>query len=172
MRITALLAAAILVGPYGCKGDNNSGAGGSGGSNDGGVQFADGAMPPADGGWVVGDGGQVIIVDGGGVVITEDGGFTFTCNLIQCDNRITACGDCSDNDGDGLVDWRDPECLGPCDNYEGEELLAGIGGEAASSARPTATSISEMGGQRRLPLEPKLRSARAQSPVLRTMRIF
>jgi hypothetical protein len=28
------------------------------------------------------------------------------------------CGDCIDNDGDGLIDQRDPDCLGPCDNNE------------------------------------------------------
>ncbi|NIR38743.1 MAG: hypothetical protein GWO22_23075, partial [Actinobacteria bacterium] len=31
---------------------------------------------------------------------------------------INACGDCMDNDGDGLVDCDDPDCLGPCDNNE------------------------------------------------------
>src|SRR5690606_26182546 len=31
-----------------------------------------------------------------------------------------ACGNCQDDDGDGLVDASDPECLGPCDDSEPE----------------------------------------------------
>jgi hypothetical protein len=54
------------------------------------------------------------------------------CALIQCDGRVTACGNCVDDDGDGLIDNDDPECLGPCDNYEGEELLSGVGGETGN----------------------------------------
>jgi hypothetical protein len=57
------------------------------------------------------------------------------CPLIQCDGRITACGNCIDDDGDGLVDNDDPECLGPCDNYEGEELLSGVGGESGEQCK-------------------------------------
>jgi hypothetical protein len=34
-----------------------------------------------------------------------------------------------------LVDIADPECLGPCDNYEGEELLSGVGGETAEQCK-------------------------------------
>jgi hypothetical protein len=40
-----------------------------------------------------------------------------------------------DDDGDGLVDNDDPECLGPCDNYEGEELLSGVGGETGEQCK-------------------------------------
>jgi len=58
-----------------------------------------------------------------------------SCALIMCDGRVTACGDCTDNDGDGLVDNDDPECLGPCDNYEGEELLSGVGGETGEQCK-------------------------------------
>jgi hypothetical protein len=103
-------------------GDPLSGTGGTGGEaiTDGGVVFVDGATPPCD--------GVCVIEDGGVIIPTEDGG-TRQCFFIECDNRITACGDCSDNDGDGLVDNEDPECLGPCDNTEGANLLTGVGGE-------------------------------------------
>jgi hypothetical protein len=57
------------------------------------------------------------------------------CFIIQCAGRVTACGDCSDNDDDGLIDNDDPECLGPCDNYEGEELLSGVGGETGEQCK-------------------------------------
>lgn len=33
-------------------------------------------------------------------------------------NKLYACGDTEDNDGDGLIDAADPDCLGPCDNTE------------------------------------------------------
>jgi hypothetical protein len=75
-----------------------------------------------------------VIEDGAVVITTPDGGTTL-CFLVQCAGRVTACGDCSDNDGDGLIDNNDPECLGPCDNYEGEELLSGVGGETGEQCK-------------------------------------
>jgi hypothetical protein len=41
-----------------------------------------------------------------------------TCVVTQCGSKVAACGDCVDNDADGLVDLDDPECLGPCQNAE------------------------------------------------------
>lgn len=69
----------------------------------------------------------------GSVVIMEDGGFTWTCVPVTCAGQRTECADCEDNDGDGLTDSRDPECLGPCDNTEGPALTTGVGGEGAAS---------------------------------------
>jgi hypothetical protein len=40
------------------------------------------------------------------------------CKPAECQGRIYACGDCDDNDADGLVDTEDPHCLGPCHNRE------------------------------------------------------
>lgn len=40
------------------------------------------------------------------------------CEPVLCGAALQLCGDCIDNDGDGLVDAADPECLGPCDNDE------------------------------------------------------
>ncbi|MDW8246923.1 MAG: hypothetical protein RMJ84_10135, partial [Sandaracinaceae bacterium] len=40
------------------------------------------------------------------------------CHQAPCAGRTYRCGDCMDNDGDGLVDDRDPGCLGPCDDTE------------------------------------------------------
>lgn len=65
----------------------------------------------------------------GGIVVEEDGGESWTCFVTTCAGRVTLCGNCLDDDGDGLVDAHDPECLGPCDNTEGPALLAGVGGE-------------------------------------------
>jgi hypothetical protein len=127
IRTALALAAATLAlsGLAGCSCSTEPGAGdGDGGTGpgiDGEVPDIDAALPPADG--------------GPGVVVTEDGGFTWTCRPTQCGGRFTECGDCSDNDGDGLVDSRDRECLGPCDNTEGPALLAGVGGETGGPCR-------------------------------------
>jgi len=53
-----------------------------------------------------------------GHVITLPGGATAICYVTPCQGHLYACGDCVDNDGDGLVDSFDPECLGPCHNDE------------------------------------------------------
>jgi hypothetical protein len=56
-----------------------------------------------------------------------------SCAVILCmDGRSYDCGDCLDNDGDGLADDQDPECLGPCDNTEGPVLLSGGPGETGN----------------------------------------
>lgn len=53
----------------------------------------------------------------GGILIQNDGG-TFTCFVTPCQGKVYQCGDCMDNDGDGLVDSQDPDCLGACQNNE------------------------------------------------------
>jgi hypothetical protein len=40
------------------------------------------------------------------------------CVQTDCRGVVYACGDCADNDSDGVIDALDPECLGPCDNSE------------------------------------------------------
>ena len=62
------------------------------------------------------------------------GGSNGGCSIIYCDGRgsPSLCGDCMDNDDDGLIDNDDPECLGPCDNTEGPALLTGVGGETGN----------------------------------------
>lgn len=104
-----------------------TGSGGSG-SNAGAGSGTAGA------GWAVtADGGQVQ-VSGDGIQVTDENG-TFTCYQITCAGHLLECGDCEDNDGDGVVDWRDRECLGPCDNTEGPALTAGIGGETGGPCK-------------------------------------
>lgn len=38
---------------------------------------------------------------------------------VPCPKQVYQCGDLIDNDGDGLIDAEDPDCLGPCDDTEG-----------------------------------------------------
>ncbi len=40
------------------------------------------------------------------------------CIEKECGGKLYECGDCIDNDNDGLVDAADPECLSPCDDDE------------------------------------------------------
>lgn len=49
------------------------------------------------------------------------------CAVTSCLNHVYACGDCVDNDGDGLTDMEDPDCLGPCHNNE-DSFALGIPG--------------------------------------------
>jgi hypothetical protein len=48
-----------------------------------------------------------------------------------CQGHIYQCGDLVDNDGDGLIDSEDPECIGPCDNTE-ESYYGAIPGQSGS----------------------------------------
>jgi hypothetical protein len=69
----------------------------------------DGALP--DGGWGT--------LPGGG------------CAPVRCQAHTYQCANCLDDDGDGLTDWQDPDCLGPCDNSEqGYDLGIPGGGSA------------------------------------------
>jgi hypothetical protein len=111
---------ALVSGVVGCDcGDGDGTADGGGGGT-------------LDGAWT-GDG--PIVIRDGDVIVTEDGGITFVCHPTECNGHLLECGDCMDNDGDGLTDYRDPECLGPCDNTEGPALLAGVGGETGGPCK-------------------------------------
>lgn len=40
------------------------------------------------------------------------------CSEVRCRGPVLECGDCLDNDEDGLVDMEDPDCFGPCSDNE------------------------------------------------------
>jgi hypothetical protein len=47
------------------------------------------------------------------------GGACVECNPTLCQGHGPyACGNCTDDDGDGLTDMGDPDCLGPCHDQE------------------------------------------------------
>jgi len=60
---------------------------------------------------------KVPLADGGIIVTLPDGG-TGICYITPCQGHLYACGNCLDDDGDGLIDSYDPDCLGPCQNNE------------------------------------------------------
>ena len=41
-----------------------------------------------------------------------------SCLPAHCQDHLYDCGNCLDDDGDGLVDMEDADCLGPCDDSE------------------------------------------------------
>lgn len=64
------------------------------------------------------------------------------CTQVPCSmtGTLAHCGDCVDNDQDGLVDAADASCTGPCDNGEqecpasdcaGGDCACGLSGQAA-----------------------------------------
>jgi hypothetical protein len=67
------------------------------------------------------------------------------CQVTYCQDRIYACGDCLDNDADGVIDVDDPECLNPCDDEE-ELLGTGIPGQNQSECRMDCYFDNDSGG--------------------------
>ncbi len=124
--LVCLLALALLAG---CGEENGGGDGSTGGMDgatggtDGSTTGMDGSTPGDDGS--VGMDGSVPPGDGsvgldgavpdGGVLLPDGGG---VCFPAPCSGTIWACGNCMDDDGDGLVDSADPDCVGACDNNE------------------------------------------------------
>jgi hypothetical protein len=56
------------------------------------------------------------------------------CVKTACRGKEYQCGNCDDDDGDGLVDALDPDCLGPCDNDE-LGLSTGLNGNQSAACR-------------------------------------
>ncbi|MBN1654205.1 MAG: hypothetical protein JXA30_10570 [Deltaproteobacteria bacterium] len=110
----------------GDAGDSTSGGNGGGGTTSGGTSGGSG--------WGEFDSGLVEVLEGG-VAIPYDGG-VYVCYKLLCNEKNLACADCEDNDGDGLVDSMDPECLGPCDNTEGPALIPDVGGDTGEQCKP------------------------------------
>lgn len=72
----------------------------------------------------------------GGMGATNAGGDAGAtgCEPVACRGKVYECGNCDDDDQDGLVDASDPECTGPCDDRE-DSLSVGLPGENASGCR-------------------------------------
>jgi hypothetical protein len=78
---------------------------------------------------VTGSGGSNVTGTGGrGGTGTGSGGVTGTAGRTGtggtlgpngCDPNGPQCNNCKDDDGDGKIDYDDPECVGPLDNDEG-----------------------------------------------------
>lgn len=51
-----------------------------------------------------------------------------SCHTTSCQGKVYLCGNCMDDDHDGLIDSADPECTGPCDQTE-DSYYGGIPGQ-------------------------------------------
>lgn len=118
-----LIAAVISAGCSDTTTPNGTSTGGTAGSSsgDGGTAGNGGSTSGGAGGAAGSDAGTA----GSGAWSGMDGGFV----QAACEGHIYLCGDTIDNDGDGLVDWQDPDCLGPCDNSENGLNLGIPGGD-------------------------------------------
>jgi hypothetical protein len=115
MSVIALLGA----GPFACSDETIHTASTSSGTSAGGATsgtLSAGGSAPASGTM-----SSVTAGTGGGVAPPD--------HIVECQGHVYACGDLIDNDGDGLIDSQDPDCLGPCDNTE-DSLFGGIPGQA------------------------------------------
>ncbi len=113
--VISLLAFELI--PSGCN-DSNAPAGGAGngqGGNGGSITDAGSAGNAGSNG---GTGGSTLGVDAGGKL---------TIGHTQCSDGI-------DNDGDGLIDYADPECVGPNDNDE-SSFATGIPGDNVDACK-------------------------------------
>lgn len=63
-----------------------------------------------------------------------NGGSAEACVVTLCRGKPYQCGNCMDDDGDGLVDALDPDCLGPCDDDE-LGLSTGLGTVQSAACR-------------------------------------
>lgn len=75
----------------------------------------------------------------GGPVATSGGppggsGGAPSCQITSCQGKVYLCGNCDDDDHDGLTDSLDPECTGPCDNTE-DSYFGGIPGQNNAPCR-------------------------------------
>ena len=123
-RLFAIIILAVALAGCDCGGDDTpigDGGPGSDGTLPGvdGGPGSDGSLPGTDGG--PGSDGSLPGMDGGpgsdGSLPGMDGG-PGVCTITPCQSHTYLCGNCLDDDGDGLADGDDPDCLGPCDNNE------------------------------------------------------
>jgi hypothetical protein len=105
----------------GCN-DGSPGAGQSSGGTTGTTSDGGGGNGGATGGVNGGDGGS-----GGGSSLGVDAGGKIPIGSTQCSDGI-------DNDGDGRVDYDDPECVGPNDNDE-SSFATGIPGDNVDACK-------------------------------------
>lgn len=80
--------------------------------------------------------GGLLLTSGAAGLSGSTGGSSTThvCKKATCQGMTYLCGDCIDNDGDGLIDSDDPECTGPCDNTE-DSYFGGIPGQNNAPCR-------------------------------------
>ncbi|MEZ4370052.1 MAG: hypothetical protein R3B07_04475 [Polyangiaceae bacterium] len=123
----------------GGAGTSNGASGGVGGSAANGGTAGNGGSA----GSLSGNGGAAGSASGGttnGGTTNGGAGGSGSCVPTKCQNHLYQCGNCLDDDNDGLIDSEDPDCLGPCDNTE-DSTTRGSPAATKRRARWIATSI-------------------------------
>jgi hypothetical protein len=115
----------------GAASDGGAGAGGAIGSAGAGGASSGGAGAGGGAAGTNGSGGSTTGGAGGSVSGTGTGGSSGT---PPCDPNGPKCNNCIDDDGDGLIDAADPECIGPFDNDEAT-FATGIPGDNVDPCR-------------------------------------
>ena len=126
--VGALIGLGCTTSIVACSGedDNTAGSGST-------VSTASGGAGGVGGAGVGGTGVSVGGAGGTGGAGGSTGSFTSGVGgtptvVAPCQGHIYECGDLVDNDGDGLLDSQDPDCLGPCDDTE-DSYYGGISGQ-------------------------------------------
>ncbi|HEY3666011.1 MAG TPA: hypothetical protein VGL19_08435, partial [Polyangiaceae bacterium] len=83
---------------------------------------------------LAGSGGLAVMMSGASGLAGASGAAPHVCQKTTCQGKPYQCGDCLDNDGDGLIDSDDPDCTGPCDNTE-DSYFGGIPGQNNAPCR-------------------------------------
>ncbi|MGE3675761.1 MAG: hypothetical protein AB7K71_39190 [Polyangiaceae bacterium] len=120
----------VEVGSMGDGGAGTSNGGVGGSAANGGTAGNGGSA-----GSLIGNGGAGGSASGGtahggssnGGTTNGGAGGSDACVPTKCQNHLYQCGNCLDDDNDGLIDSEDPDCLGPCDNTE-DSFASGIPG--------------------------------------------
>ena len=143
-NLRTLVSAVALAGTCGviaisCGGSSGADAADDG-YPDGSIVLPDGAVLLPDGAVVPGDGGPSgfppgSTVLGDGAVMLPDGRVVDPgAGPGPCTPGTTQCTNCKDDDGDGKIDWMDPECTGPLDNDE-STYATGIPGDNVDACK-------------------------------------
>ncbi len=111
LSLVAALGVAASVAPA-CSSDETGGTGPSGTSS--GTASTTGTGTGTGGA----GGGTSTGTAGGATTTSSSGAGGIGPCPSPCANQVYECGDCEDNDSDGLIDSQDPDCLGACDNTE------------------------------------------------------
>jgi hypothetical protein len=134
MRIHHLVlscAAAVALISAGCSCDPSDTDG------DGGADRPDGTVDPTDGGGL--DGGPLpdgtVLPPDGSMVLPDGRVIGGPCVPAICAGRTYACGNCLDDDSDGIIDALDPGCIGACDASEDVYDLEIPGGDTPTCLR-------------------------------------
>ncbi len=130
LSLVLLLAGAATWVGFGCGGDDTGSSNST--TSTGTAASGGGAGTGGSGTGGNGTGGTGAGTGVGGNGSGGSGGLPPPTTISECQGHVYECGDLVDNDNDGLLDYLDPDCLGPCDNTE-NSFYGGIPGQTGAA---------------------------------------